>query len=69
MIHGAETTLYATLSTELDNMSGQYLEDCTIKSPSKIAYNMNEQNHLWEVTLGLLEPWLTNEVFNHRRNL
>lgn len=62
MIQGAETTLYAALSPELDDVSGVYLEDCEIKEPSKIAQNEDEQERLWEVTNKLLSPWITNKL-------
>lgn len=62
MVQGAETTLYAALSTELDTLSGLYLEDCEIKEPSKFAQNVDEQERLWEVTNKLLSRWTTNKI-------
>jgi hypothetical protein len=59
MTQGAETTLYAALSPELKDISGHYLEDCALKEPSKISKKLEDQERLWEVTKGLLEPWLT----------
>ena len=59
MTQGAETTLYAALSTELSDVSGLYLEDSAIKKPSKAARDTNEQEHLWELTHDLLDEWLT----------
>lgn len=58
MVQGAETTLYAALSTNLKDVSGIYLEDCDIKQPSKISQDVEEQEHLWELTKGILSQWL-----------
>lgn len=59
MVQGAETTLYATLSEELDGNCGDYLEDCKIVIPSARARDVPTQDRLWEITHGLLAPWLT----------
>lgn len=59
MTQGAETTLYAALSPELQDLNGLYFEDCAVKEPSKISMNLDDQERLWEITRGLLEPWLT----------
>lgn len=65
MIQGAETTLYATLSRELEDMNGQYLENSALKTPSAPARDVDGQEHLWEVTKGLIEPWLTSKDLSH----
>lgn len=62
MIQGAETTLFATLSDELKNDSGVYLEDCEIKEPSRRALNIDDQKRLWELTTQLLAPWTTTDL-------
>lgn len=59
MVQGAETTVYASLSRELDNKSGQYLEDCAIKEPSARAKNVEDQDRLWDLTYDLLSPWIS----------
>lgn len=69
MVEGAETTLYAALSPELDGLSGLYLEDCAIKKPSKNAQNRQSQDHLWELTIDLLSPWMTVETKNLLKSL
>lgn len=58
LVQGAETTLYAALSPEMDEHSGAYLEDCTVKTPSKWALNETDQTRLWELTFHLLSPWI-----------
>lgn len=61
-MQGAETTLYATLSNELDGLSGLYLEDCAIKEPNKRALKEEDQDRLWELTKDLLNDWLSPET-------
>lgn len=67
MVQGAETTLFAALSSELEylNMSGEYLEDSAVKKPSRAARNASYQEHLWQLTEGLLQPWLTVKEFKN----
>lgn len=59
MIQGAETTLYAALSPELNGLTGLYLEDCAIRSPSVASQDVEDQNRLWDITRGLLSKWIT----------
>lgn len=67
MVQGAETTLYAALSPELKAHSGDYLEDCAFKEPSRISQSKADQERLWEVTRGLLETWSrTKDVTEYR---
>lgn len=58
MLEGAETTLYAALSKELNGASGAYLEDCAIKTPSSRALDKQDRRRLWDLTDELLKPWL-----------
>lgn len=59
IIQGAETTLYATLSRNLDCVSGKYLEDCDFKRPSSYALDKKSQEKLWKLTHELLSKWLS----------
>lgn len=61
MIQGAETTLFAVLSEELQGLSGVYLEDCAVKEPSKRAQMLDEQDRLWDLTKSLLSKWVSSE--------
>lgn len=61
MIQGAETTLYATLSDELEKVSGLYLENNSIKEPSKMSQDRGSQDRLWDLTSSFLRPWLTTD--------
>lgn len=67
MVQGAETTLYATLSSELDEKSGDYLEDCSIVLPSARARDVSAQERLWEIAHGLLDPWLSVSYCNSKK--
>lgn len=57
MNEGAETTLYAALSPELRYKSGEYLEDCDVKQPSRYAQDEHEQERLWKLTETLLSKY------------
>lgn len=45
---GAQTTLFAALSTNLDNVTGQYISDCRIVDPSKESLNLEWQGIMWK---------------------
>lgn len=77
MSEGAETTLYAALSSELDRASGLYLEDSAIKQPSRYAQDESEQERLWKLTRGLLrrysdpnceELWISTKIMNGEKS-
>lgn len=57
MFQGAETTLFAALSTELKADSGLYLEDSAIKEPSRISKDIDDQERLWDLTKSILATW------------
>ncbi|CAG2107218.1 unnamed protein product [Medioppia subpectinata] len=60
---GAETTLYATLSSEIEGISGVYLEDCCVRTSSKRSYDKKIQELLWNNTWILLAKWMPNMSF------
>ncbi|CAG2161532.1 unnamed protein product [Oppiella nova] len=60
---GAETTLYATLSSEVEGISGVYLEDCCVTKSSKRSYDKKTQELLWNNTWHLLHKWTPNLCF------
>jgi len=47
---GAQTTLYAATSPDLEGRGGLYLADCNIKTPAKDAQNPEIAKQLWEVS-------------------
>ncbi len=51
---GAQTSIYACISPELDGMSGQYLENCKAKRPKPWAEDDAAAERLWEVSEGLI---------------
>lgn len=55
---GAQTSLYAALSPEMEGISGCYLEDCAISEPSRLSKQRALQDRLWKETWACLQPWL-----------
>ena len=62
MDQGAESTLYATLSPELNELSGKYIEDNAIRNPSSNSQDAESQDRLWDLTKSLLSSWMTENV-------
>ncbi|KAI2807700.1 hypothetical protein BLOT_005639 [Blomia tropicalis] len=62
---GAETTIYAALSSELDRFSGRYLEDSQLAVSSRLSNNEDLQDRLWTVTARLLSKWTDDEWFDN----
>lgn len=58
---GAETILFTTLSPKMSNISGKYLEDCSLKKSSLLSYDLDLQRQLWNKTWLDLKGWLTND--------
>ncbi|CAG2108959.1 unnamed protein product [Medioppia subpectinata] len=54
---GAETILYATLSSQLEGIGGKYLEDCAIIRSSGFSINRQFQDQLWLKTWSALKDW------------
>ena len=59
---GAETIIYATLSTELNKHNGKYLEDSAISNSSMLSMDEADQDKLWKLTWALLHPWRNPEI-------
>lgn len=55
---GPETVLFTAISSELDDVGGKYLEDCSIIKSSKQSYDQNCQNELWDKTFNYLQPYI-----------
>lgn len=68
MVEGAETTLYATLSPELKDSSGIYLEDSAPMEPSKRAQDIDDQDRLWEITIKTLSRWMTTDLSQNKKS-
>lgn len=54
----AETILYPLLSTAMEGVTAQYMEDCVAVPPAKNAKDSEFGRRLYELTQGLLAPWL-----------
>jgi len=47
-VEGAQTSIYAAVSEDLENVSGQYFSDCAIASSSTLAQDAKNARDLWE---------------------
>ncbi|XP_072143699.1 polyprenol dehydrogenase-like [Dermacentor andersoni] len=55
---GAQTSLYAALSSDMEGVSGAYLEECTVSEPAPLSKDRALQDRLWKETWACLQPWL-----------
>ncbi|XP_077518611.1 polyprenol dehydrogenase-like isoform X1 [Amblyomma americanum] len=55
---GAQTSLYAALSPDVEGISGVYLEECSVSEPASQSKNRSLQDKLWKETWDCLQPWL-----------
>lgn len=55
---GAHTSLYAALSSDMEGVSGAYLEECTVSEPAPQSKDRALQDRLWKETWACLQPWL-----------
>jgi hypothetical protein len=45
---GAKTTLYCATSSEVEDLSGEYFDECKPKKPSKLALDSDLADELWK---------------------
>ncbi|KAK4886867.1 hypothetical protein RN001_003138 [Aquatica leii] len=45
---GAQTTIYAAVSKQLQNVSGQYFDNCKISNPPKLALDVALAKEIWK---------------------
>lgn len=60
LTQGVQTTLYAALSSELNDRSGHYLADCKIATPNQKEVTDEAALKMWQVSckmLGLPTEW------------
>lgn len=57
-----KTVLHAALSSELEGISGCYLEECAVAQPLSICNDRCVQERLWTKTWELLKPWLNGRT-------
>ncbi|MFD0765317.1 SDR family oxidoreductase [Mucilaginibacter lutimaris] len=55
---GAQTTIYLALATRIDAKSGKYFKNREVVSASTAATNQVGRDRLWDLSLGLVEPYL-----------
>ncbi|KAH8025311.1 hypothetical protein HPB51_006935 [Rhipicephalus microplus] len=56
------TVLHATLSSELEGISGHYLEECALAQSLSLCDDHSVQERLWNKTWMLLRPWLNDRT-------
>ncbi|KAK0054882.1 retinol dehydrogenase 12 [Biomphalaria pfeifferi] len=47
---GAQTTIYAALDSSLETVSGKYFSDCKPASASKLSFNDEDAERLWQIS-------------------
>ena len=52
---GIQTTLYAVMSPQLENITGQYLVECKIDEPRSDAHNIVWQGMLWNASKAMVK--------------
>lgn len=52
---GAQTSIYLCVSTEVENVTGKYFENCKISTPSEASQNMEIAKKLWELTENIVD--------------
>ncbi|XP_037277180.2 polyprenol dehydrogenase [Rhipicephalus microplus] len=57
-----KTVLHATLSSELEGISGHYLEECALAQSLSLCDDHSVQERLWNKTWVLLRPWLNDRT-------
>ena len=56
LIEGARASTFTALSEDLDSVSGKYFdEDCSQIASSKLSYNKNLQDILWDYSKSLIK--------------
>jgi NAD(P)-dependent dehydrogenase (short-subunit alcohol dehydrogenase family) len=57
-IEGAVNTLYLTLSSEVENISGKYFVHCSPQKSNNATFKVNDQERLWKLSLEMIEKYL-----------
>ncbi|XP_037785018.1 retinol dehydrogenase 14-like [Penaeus monodon] len=52
---GAQTSIYAVVSEEVDGVSGKYFEDCKEMEPSELVQDVGVAQKLWETSERLVQ--------------
>lgn len=62
---GAETLVYAALSNQLNDKSGEYFEDSKIARSSTLSKNRDDQSRMWLATRQILSKWTSGNWFEN----
>lgn len=57
-----KTVLHAAFSSELEGISGCYLEECALAQSLSLCTDLSVQERLWNKTWALLWPWLNDRA-------
>jgi len=52
---GADRVLFTALSTEVENLNGNYFADCRVEKPNAFTRNRDNQQKLWDISCQLLD--------------
>lgn len=58
---GAETTVYLATAQRLDANSGKYFKNKKVSKLSASATNENACNRLWDISIGMARPYLSEQ--------
>jgi NAD(P)-dependent dehydrogenase (short-subunit alcohol dehydrogenase family) len=53
---GAKTSLYCATSPAVEDLSGEYFDECAVRKPSKLALDMDLADELWKKS----EEWVAS---------
>jgi NAD(P)-dependent dehydrogenase (short-subunit alcohol dehydrogenase family) len=59
---GMQTTLFASLSTSLENVSGKYFRNCKLAKPNTNSQNTEWQRVLWEESVKIVQLIQTDSI-------
>jgi len=63
---GAATQVYVATAPELENIGGEYFEDCNLSNWSRAPHTRQKENddRLWELSLKMVSKWLIKDNKN-----
>jgi hypothetical protein len=61
---GAETVIYAVLSSQLNGKTGLFIEDSALSTSSTLSHNESDQEMLWKITWKSLSKWMNGKSIN-----
>ena len=52
---GAQRVVYSALSPQMEDLSGNYFENCKVVKPIALVRNRETQQNLWEMSCQMLD--------------